>query len=67
MIFILISFINKLGLGVFILKGGNYMEREYKFTFKNGWSCIAPNLDFAMYAFKAEHGYFGIVIKREKP
>ena len=45
---------------------GNEMEKEYRFTFKNGWSCIAPNLDVAMAAYKADHGCFGIVCKRDK-
>jgi len=39
---------------------------EYRFIFKNGWSCIAPNLDIAMAAYIADHGCYGIVIKREK-
>ncbi|EIM63236.1 hypothetical protein [Desulfobacter postgatei] len=42
------------------------MEKAYRFTFRNGWSCVAPNLDVAMYAYKAEHGCFGIVCGREK-
>jgi hypothetical protein len=42
------------------------MKKEYRFTFKNGWSCIAPNLDIAMVAYKADHGCFGIVCKMEK-